>query len=163
MLGPAPIQQQLFNKVDMTDQNVLLINSILRRKIHHANGRLADLCVNVDIETMVYFPDKNGNIVEKNATRTKLAKVMLQNKINITKEEMALVQRLQSMSLDDRQAKFGNRRVFFSEINNFLRPRPECYKDKVHDHLDINGSALFWGEHSKLIEKLIILRAMAEP
>ncbi|GAX20103.1 hypothetical protein FisN_18Lh042 [Fistulifera solaris] len=158
-LGPCPIQQQLFRKIDMTDQHVLLLNAMLRSELFDDHGgQLHSLCHGVDLATMVSYPDtESGALLDPEKTRGALER--LRQRIPETESEFTLVNKLRSSQTD-----YSNRTLYFAEIHDFLRPRPETYRenDKVHDLRQFDKGMLFFGAHSTVIEHLMILRTLGD-
>lgn len=157
-VGPCPIQQQLFRKIDMTDQHVLLLNALLRKEIlEEHNSRLDSFCSDADLDTLVSYADTaTGFLLDPETTQSELARQ--REIIPETESERALIDKLRSTT------GYANRSIYFAEIHDFLRPRPETYRegDKVHDLRQIDNDMLFVGAHSEVIEHLLILRTLGE-
>jgi hypothetical protein len=158
-LGPCPIQQQLFRKIDMTDQHVLLLNAMLRKEmLNEHDGQIYSFCRGIDLTTMVSYPDMaSGALLDPEKTRVALEGQ--RKRIPETESELALKNKFR-LSLTNH----SNRTLYFAEIHDFLRPRSETYRenDKVHDLRQFDKGMLFFGAHSKVIEHLMILRTLGD-
>jgi len=177
LMGPPPIQQHMNRLVDMTDQNVLLVNYGLRRAILESNGRLADICANIDVDRLFGFSDlTNGNALSQDATDALLRYGNLErkNERNVTERQvMNLARRLRSLSSSRRSQTngtkhnaYGDRVVWFADIHSVLRPRAECNRvaDKIHNYggdPPIGRTNLFSNGQKAFIRKLIAFRSSA--
>ncbi|GAX17841.1 hypothetical protein FisN_18Hh042 [Fistulifera solaris] len=158
-VGPCPIQQQLFRKIDMTDQHVLLLNAMLRKEVvNDLGGQLHSFCHGVDLALMVSYPDTESGAL-LNPEKTRDAVERQRKRVPETESELALINKLRLSQTDN-----SNRTLYFAEINDFLRPRPETYRenDKVHDIRQFDKGMLFFGAHSTVIEHLMILRNLGD-
>ena len=133
MIGAPPVQQQLYNIVDITESNVLWLNSILRQRIHQVNGSIAEFCRNIDLATLWGSPDQAGNSAPTHVAKANFHRIGFQQ----SKEERALVRWFQALSKENLTHRYGNRTVVFADIHNVLLSRPECYRDKLHAMLPL--------------------------
>jgi hypothetical protein len=180
-LGPVPIQQQLYPLRDITDQNVQWVNAMLRQQITTTTtnssgggggggGSLTSLCLKntakVNLTTFVTVADDHGDIVVpyKNPTdNDNDAKTNYENSPLHTEPSSKLLEAFTSKRY--LEMVYGDRQVYFCDIQDFLRARPETYlvHDKIHDKRAMEGGdTLFLSEHDAMIQQLIQLRAMSK-
>jgi hypothetical protein len=145
MLSANPVQQQLFDEIDMTDLHVRVLNAVVRKEVEGAGGKLSSLCQHVDLLTMHYETDDDGNLIRLNTTRK-------------TKEERDLSALLSKLSVN-RDIHYGNRTVWLGDTHPMLKPRAEQYRDtdKVHD-----GAALMFGQHENFVLTMLYMRALGD-
>jgi hypothetical protein len=165
VMGPVPIQQQLYNRVDMTDLNVMWINALLHQAIQvEGAGQLERICVDrTDLAEFQTVP-RMGHILKGSEVEKALEYLRAKASFQMTTEEVELTNFFhETTNKEERVRVYSNRRIWFANIEQFLRPRPETYiqGDKIHDKRDINGTSLFQTAHSGLIEQLGMLRAGA--
>lgn len=148
--GTNPIQQQKYQLVDQTALNSRRINYELRRRLDGSEHKLADLCKAIpaeDLASFVSLPDDRGNAIP-----TEEAGPMLLQKYNYScdrdgsEDEKHFSNWIRLMSQNNLTHIYGNRTVGFIDLEDFLLPRPEVYKDKIHD-----DSEFFFGIHSRLL------------
>ncbi len=167
VVGPVPIQQQLYDRVDMTDLNVMWINALLHQAIQvEGAGQLERICVDrTDLAEFQTVP-RVGHILKGAEAEKALERLRAKVSFQMSVEEIELIKFFhETTSKEARIRIYSNRTVWFANIEQFLRPRPETYVqgDKIHDKRDINGTSLFQTAHSELIDQLGMLRAGAGP
>ncbi|GAX27134.1 hypothetical protein FisN_13Lh316 [Fistulifera solaris] len=167
VVGPVPIQQHLYDRVDMTDLNVMWINALLYQVIQvEAAGQLERICVDrTDLAEFQTVP-RMGHILKGAEAEKALKRLRAKLSFQMTTEEIELTKFFnETTSKEERVRVYSNRSIWFANIEQFLRPRPETYVlgDKIHDKRDIKGTSLFQTAHSELIKQLGMLRAGAGP
>lgn len=164
VVGPVPIQQHLYDRVDMTDMNVMWINALLHHAIQvEADGQLDRICMQrTDLAQFQTVP-RMGSILEGDEAEKVLERLRAKLSFRMTADEIELTKFLEST--EERARVYGNRSIWFANMEHFLRPRPETYVagDKIHDKRGINGTSLFQGAHATLMDQLGTLRAGARP
>jgi len=154
-------KQQLFSQVDITSQNVQLVNVFLRRAILGNDHRLDAICRGVDVERFVSLADpSNGTVLPEEETRVALLEQGYNIAANATEDEKELKEWIESMPDEEK----SDRTVLFADLESFLLPRPETYRenDKIHDLRNFEGSGmLFFTKHSQVISQLLALRSGA--
>lgn len=165
--GSVPIQQQLDTSIDITDQNVRLLDAKLRERVEGAGNRLDDICDNSDVTYLYGFVNTKNGSARIKAYATHQFKNLNQadgnGEGNLAHSEnfLKIDHVLQRMSSTDMKTAWGDRKVVYADIDHFLRPRPETYNtnDKIHNvRAGADGSSLFEGEHDKLFMNMIQMR-----
>jgi hypothetical protein len=151
LIGTMPVHNQLYPSSRVRDEkagSVLWVNQLLRAEIGRAKGSLRSLCMERDFATLLLSSDKRGNIVPPPPDAV----------ANVLNEDALAV--LRAMRAVNRSEVFSGRSVLMGEVHDALLARPEAYrdKDKIHD----NG-ALFFGEHSVIVDTYAQLRSEAGP
>jgi hypothetical protein len=163
-VGPVPVQEHLFEKNDQKDVDVQYINALMRDLLQRQNGgKLKELCSDASIVTFESDTDPNtGQFISAEESQIKLQATRQER--NVTEHREPLIEKLKSLSANANEL-YGNRSVWFAEIDHFLRPRPECYRDgdKIHDMRDVPGMGLlFFTKHREWLEKLAKFRKLGE-
>lgn len=160
VVGPVPIQQHLYDRVDMTDLNVMWINAWLR----DVNGQLDRICVGRTDLAEFHSVARMGSIFKGPEAQKVLERLQAKVSFEImTPDEMELTRIMASAS--NNSSVYAHRTVWFASIESFLRPRPETYldHDKIHDKRITNGTSLFHGAHATLMDQLGTLRSLVGP
>ena len=148
--GPNPIQQHLYHVVDQTSLNARRINFELKHWLELNGNKLGSLCNSIPLEELASFialADDEGNLMQND----KALPILLQKYDYSWERDSSfdlrnLVAWMQSLSNDERSRRYGNRTVDWVDMESVLLPRPELYRDKIHD--------TFWlsvGHHSHLL------------
>ena len=164
--APVPIQQQLYDKVDLTDANVNLFKALMREEITAANGQLADICRDVQLEVFYAAATESGNFVSLPETlRVFEERFRYRPEWNATSDELELATYFRELSAKDRQSLWGDRKVVYANPAPLLRPRPECYRDndKIHALRVVEGRYMMDFGHGELLLRFAALRGKMGP
>lgn len=164
--GSIPVQQHLDSKVEVTDQNVRLLDAVLRQRVEKAGGRLDGVCENSDVDALFGFVNaKDGSARIKGYVTHHFQKLKKEggngaDGLAHSENYMNLDWALKKISTANRQKAWGDRKVVYVDVDRFLRPRPEEEEKEAHDVKPVvhRRPILTKGPHEKLFMNMIQMR-----
>jgi len=150
LMGAVPIQQQHYHIVDNTDQNVMWLNALLRKKIHDANGSMSTVCQDVNLESFWSLSNEKGDSQPMEVTQATIRGFGHK----ATQAEVQLIDFFRTLSPEERHLSYNDRSIIYADGHDFMLPRAECYKDKLHAPPLMNTG------HRSLVSRLVELRQL---